>query len=102
MSISYPCGRTLCQIVTICNNRGLHARASARFVRVAERFDAQINVEKDGVSVSANSIMSLMMLGAGKGSTILLRASGNEAREALEALVGLVEAGFDEDDEEEL
>ncbi len=99
MSISNPCSRTLCQRITICNHRGLHARASARFVRTVERFDAKISVEKSGTSVGGTSIMGLMMLGAGKGSTILVRATGNQAREALEAIVELVGAGFDEDDE---
>ena len=101
MSIIDPCGRALCQRITICNNRGLHARASARFVRTLEAFDAEIEVEKSGVSVNGNSIMGLMMLGAGKGSTIFVRATGEQAREALEAIVELVIAGFDEDDESE-
>ncbi len=99
MNISYNCGRALCQRIKICNQRGLHARASARFVRTAERFNAKINVIKDGTSVCGTSIMGLMMLGAGKGSTILVQATGIEAREALEAIVDLVSAGFDEDGE---
>ena len=81
----------------IINRRGLHARASARFVRTAECFDAAISVIKDGNSVNGNSIMGLMMLGAGPGSTILVQASGKQAREALEAIVELVNNGFDED-----
>ncbi len=100
MPIPKQCGRSLCQAITICNKRGLHARASARLVRTAERFDAQISVEKGGTIVGATSIMGLMMLGAAKGSTILVRASGKEAREALDAIVELVNAGFDEDGEE--
>lgn len=90
-------GRAVAQQLTIVNRKGLHARASARFVRTAECFDANISVIKDGSSVNGNSIMGLMMLGAGTGSTILVQASGKQAREALEAIVELVNNGFDED-----
>jgi phosphocarrier protein HPr len=89
--------RAVAQQLTIVNRKGLHARASARFVRTAECFDAAIHVIKDGTSVNGNSIMGLMMLGAGPGSTILVQASGKQAREALEAIVELVNNGFDED-----
>lgn len=82
----------------IVNKRGLHARAAAKFVTLAERFGASVDVEKDGQSVSARSIMGLMMLGAGKGATITLRAEGWDAKEAMEALTALVEAGFHEQD----
>ena len=92
-------GRAVAQQLTICNRKGLHARASARFVRTAECFDAEVKVIKDGTAVSGNSIMGLMMLGAGPGSHILVQASGKQAREALEALVELVNNGFDEDSE---
>ncbi len=92
-------GRALCQRVTICNKKGLHARASARFVRTAECYDAEVTVVKDGISVDANSIMGLMMLGAGPGSTVFITARGTQAREALESLVDLVNCGFDEDAE---
>jgi phosphocarrier protein len=88
----------LSRMITICNRRGLHARAAAKFVTLAERFGASVDVLKDGQSVSARSIMGLMMLGAAKGSTIELRAEGWDAKEALEALTALVEAGFDESD----
>ena len=84
--------------VTIVNRRGLHARAAAKFVTLAERFGASVDVEKDGQSVSARSIMGLMMLGAAKGATITLRAEGWDAKEAMDALSALVEAGFDEQD----
>ncbi|MBD8066199.1 HPr family phosphocarrier protein [Devosia sp. PTR5] len=90
-------GRALAQQLTIVNRKGLHARASARFVRTAECFDATVNVIKDGQSVAGNSIMGLMMLGAGPGATILVQATGKQAREALEAIVELVNNGFDED-----
>ena len=92
-------GRALCQRVLICNKKGLHARASARFVRTAECFDAEISVVKDGISVAGSSIMGLMMLGAGPGTTLFITARGNQAREALESLVDLVSCGFDEDAE---
>jgi phosphocarrier protein len=86
------------RIVTISNKRGLHARAAAKFVTLAERFGASVDVIRDGQTVSARSIMGLMMLGAGIGSKIELTAEGFDAREALDALAALVEAGFNEQD----
>jgi len=91
-------GSTLSRIVTIPNRRGLHARAAAKFVTMAERFGASVDVIRDGQDVSARSIMGLMMLGAGQGAQIEIRAEGWDAKEALDALAGLVEAGFDERD----
>ncbi len=91
-------GPALSRLVTIRNRLGLHARAAAKFVTLAERFGASVDVVKDGQSVSARSIMGLMMLGAGKGTQIELRAEGWDAKEALEALAALVEAGFHEQD----
>ncbi|MGH7122385.1 MAG: HPr family phosphocarrier protein [Acetobacteraceae bacterium] len=88
----------LCRSVLIPNRRGLHARAAARLVATAERFGALVEVLKDGQAVSARSIMGLMMLGAGPGSEIVVRAEGWDAKEALEAISGLIEAGFDEQD----
>lgn len=88
----------LTRTVTIRNKRGLHARAAAKFVTLAETFGAAVDVFRDGQSVSARSIMGLMMLGAGRGADIELRAEGWDAKEALEALAGLVEAGFHEQD----
>jgi len=88
----------LTRTLTICNKRGLHARAAAKFVTIAERFGASVDVSKDGQSVSARSIMGLMMLGAGQGASIELRAEGWDAKEALDALAELVESGFDEQD----
>ncbi len=82
--------------VTIVNKRGLHARASAAFVKTAEQFDAVVSVTKDGQTVSGGSIMGLLMLGASPGSTILIETEGPEAEEALEALTALVEALFNE------
>ena len=88
----------LTRTVTIVNRRGLHARAAAKFVTMAERFGASVEVVREGQSVSARSIMGLMMLGAGIGATIELQAEGWDAKEALDALSGLVEAGFNEQD----
>jgi phosphocarrier protein len=99
MDAAVNAGRALAQQMTIVNRKGLHARASARFVRTAECFDAEIKVTRDGTTVAGNSIMGLMMLGAGPGSTILVHAAGRQAREALDALATLVENGFDEDAE---
>lgn len=84
--------------VTISNTRGLHARAAAKFVTLAERYGASVDVLRDGQVVSARSIMGLMMLGAGKGSQIELQGDGWDAKEAVDALAALVEAGFHEQD----
>lgn len=88
----------LSRVLIVPNKRGLHARAAARFVTTAERFGAAVDVVRDGQSVSARSIMGLMMLGASQGSAIELRAEGFDAREALDALAALVESGFNEQD----
>ena len=85
-------------VLRICNKRGLHARASAKFVKLAECFDANITVTKDGTEVSACSIMGLMMLAAGPGSDIEVRAMGVGAEQAVSSLKELVERGFDETD----
>ena len=91
-------GPSLSRTVIIPNRRGLHARAAAKFVTLAERFGASVDVIRDGQDVSARSIMGLMMLGAGQGAEIEIRAEGWDAKEALEALSALVEAGFNEQD----
>lgn len=83
--------------VEICNRRGLHARAAAKFVKLAAEFNADVTVSKDGQSVSGESIMGLMMLAAGIGSSIGISAEGTEADRALEALTELVSNGFDEE-----
>lgn len=83
--------------VTIVNRRGLHARASARFVTLASTFDAVVTVEKDGSSVTGTSIMGLMMLAAATGDTVEIAATGAQADAALAALVALVETKFGED-----
>lgn len=82
----------------IINKRGLHARASAKFVQTVEGYDADIHVSKDGMTVGGTSIMGLMMLAAGQGHSILIEAEGADARAAIEALIALVESGFGEDD----
>ena len=84
--------------VEIINKRGLHARASAKFVKLAATFEAEVKVCKDGQSVDARSIMGLMMLAAGPGSAIDIEAEGKEAGPAVEALAALVAARFDEDE----
>lgn len=99
MPQSAPADRALCRRLTICNKRGLHARASARFVRTAECFDAEVEVTKDDTTVGGTSIMGLMMLAAGPGSTVLVQARGPQAREALDAIIELVSNGFDEDND---
>jgi len=88
---------TTARTVEIVNERGLHARASAKFVKLASSFDAEIQVSKDDNSVDARSIMGLMMLAAGIGSHIDIKAEGPEAAAAVEALVDLVENRFEED-----
>ena len=88
---------SLRQTVEIVNARGLHARASAKFVKAASQFDAEVRVSRDGQTVDAQSIMGLMMLGAGPGSSIEIAAEGPEARAALDALCALVADRFDEE-----
>ena len=93
---------TISKSATICNRRGLHARASAKFVALAETFDANIEVSNesegsDGEQVCGTSIMGLMMLAAAMGSTIRINATGAEAQQAVDALADLVERRFEED-----
>ena len=83
--------------VTIVNQRGLHARAAAKFAKLAEQFEADINVEASGLKVSALSIMGLMLLAAGPGTEISISSDGREAEAGLAALIALVESRFDEE-----
>ena len=83
--------------LTVCNKKGLHARASAKFVRCAEQYDAEVTVTREGQSVGGTSIMGLMMLAAGPGTKIRIEAKGRQASAALTALRALVECGFGED-----
>jgi phosphocarrier protein len=99
-----PAASTLAQraaarrLVKICNQKGLHARAAARFVKMASQFDAEVTVRKKGTPVSGRSIMGLMMLAAASGSTVEVAATGPDAAAAVEALARLIEAKFDEQD----
>jgi phosphocarrier protein len=88
---------TLTKELPIINQRGLHARASAKFVKCAEGYDASITVSRDGQTVPATSIMGLMMLAASIGTTIMVEASGPQAEQAMTALEALVASKFDED-----
>jgi len=83
--------------VPITNRRGLHARASARFVTLASTFDALVTVSKEGSCVTGTSIMGLMMLAAAPGDVVEIAATGTQSQEALAALVALVEGKFGED-----
>jgi phosphocarrier protein HPr len=90
--------QTASRTVDIINKRGLHARASAKFVKMASGFDAEVRVSKDGQTVDARSIMGLMMLAAGPGCCIEIEAEGEQAEAAVDALAGLVTGRFDEDE----
>ena len=89
-----PITRTL----EIVNKKGLHARASAKFVQTVERFDADVTVTRGSESVGGSSIMGLMMLAAGTGTSISIAATGAQAAEVMEALTALVTSGFGEED----
>ncbi len=82
----------------ICNTRGLHARASAKFVKLASSFECEIRVTRDGSTVDARSIMGLLMLGAGNGCAIDIAADGVDAEAAVAALADLVARRFEEDE----
>jgi len=84
--------------VEIVNKKGLHARASAKFCQIVERFDADVRVTRGHETVGGTSIMGLMMLGAGTGSKITIEATGNEAAAVADALEKLVSSGFGEED----
>ena len=93
-----PSGAAIVREIPITNKRGLHARASAKFVQMAERFKADITVTRNNETVGGNSIMGLMMLSAGPGSSVIVSATGPEAREAIEALWTLVTTKFGEEE----
>jgi phosphocarrier protein HPr len=82
----------------ICNKKGLHARASAKFVQTVEKFDAEVRVKRNGDSVGGTSIMGLMMLAAAPGTAITVEATGREAAEVVEALAALIDSRFGEAD----
>ena len=85
------------RVLRFVNEKGLHARASAKFVEVVERFDARAEVEKDGMRVSGDSIMGLLMLAASRGTSIEVSTSGDEAEALADALQALVADRFGED-----
>ena len=84
--------------LAICNRKGLHARASAKFVQTVEKFDAEVRVMRGCETVGGTSIMGLMMLAAAPGTTIAVEATGPQAAEAIEALTALINSRFGEDD----
>jgi phosphocarrier protein HPr len=86
------------RILKIVNKKGLHARASAKFVQMVERYDAQVRVTRGNETVGGTSIMGLMMLGAASGSTITVDATGRDAVAVIDALAQLVGSGFGEQD----
>jgi phosphocarrier protein HPr len=91
-----PRAGAVVRVLEICNKKGLHARASAKFVQTVERFDADVRVTRGHETVGGTSIMGLMMLAAGAGTTITVEATGAEAAEAVEALATLVAGRFTE------
>jgi phosphocarrier protein len=84
--------------IPIVNKKGLHARASAKFVQMAEQFDAAITVTRGHESVGGTSIMGLMMLAAGPGTTVTIQATGNDAQAAMDALCALISSRFGEEE----
>ena len=93
----HPEVQPLSQCITICNQRGLHARAAVKLSKLASQFTAKIEVCRNGMSVSCLSIMGLMMLAATQGGTIEIRAYGPDAEKAITATATLISHGFDED-----
>ncbi|HEX2655186.1 MAG TPA: HPr family phosphocarrier protein [Xanthobacteraceae bacterium] len=92
------CGQPISRVLDIINSRGLHARASARFVQTVEKFDADVKVTRGGETVGGTSIMGLMMLSAGQGTSITVTTDGTQAQEVMDALVALVGDRFGEED----
>jgi len=93
-----PRDGAIVRVFAICNKRGLHARASAKFVQTVEKFDAEVQVTRSGETVGGTSIMGLMMLAASPGTSITVEATGNEAAEVMKALGALIASRFGEDD----
>ena len=89
--------QTSSHVFTILNDKGLHARASARFVEVVEKFESEVIVEKDGLEASGSSIMGLLMLAASKGTSIKVTLNGNDAEELVLALKELINSKFGEE-----
>jgi phosphocarrier protein HPr len=86
------------RVLEICNKKGLHARASAKFVQTVERFEADVKVTRAGETVGGNSIMGLMMLAAGPGTSITVEAKGRDAAAVIEAIATLINDRFGEED----
>lgn len=97
MNVTDPGDGWICADLEVVNRRGLHARASAKFVQVCETFSAQITVEKDGTKVGGQSIMGLMLLAASKGSTVRICAKGDDAADAMTAIASLMADRFGEE-----
>ncbi|MFZ0424805.1 MAG: HPr family phosphocarrier protein [Xanthobacteraceae bacterium] len=102
-AVSEPSSETVSEgavvrVFTICNKKGLHARASAKFVQTVEKFEADVHVKRGGESVGGTSIMGLMMLAAAPGTSITVEATGREAAEVVEALANLIDSRFGEAD----
>ncbi len=91
-------GQMLRREIAIINRKGLHARATAKFVQCVESYDAEVTVTRNDETVGGTSIMGILTLGAGIGSTILVTAKGPQAGEALDAITALVESRFGEDE----
>ena len=85
------------QDVTVVNQLGMHARAAAKFVHLATRFEARVKVARDAREMDGKSIMGILLLAAARGSTITISADGDDERDAVDALVSLVQSGFGED-----
>jgi phosphocarrier protein len=94
----WPKEETATAVLKIVNKKGLHARASAKFVQTVEKFNATVKVTRGAETVGGNSIMGLMMLAAATGTTIKVEATGSEAKDVIAALTKLVAGGFDEED----
>jgi phosphocarrier protein HPr len=91
-------GQAIVRVLDICNKKGLHARASAKFAQMVDQFDAVVKVTRGAETVGGNSIMGLMMLAAGNGTSITVEATGPQAAEVIEALANLVSGRFTEDE----
>jgi phosphocarrier protein len=90
-------GGAISRVMPIVNEKGLHARASAKFVQCVEKYDAKVTVSRAGETAGGDSIMGLMMLAAGIGTTITVSASGNQAKDVIEAISALVSGKFGEE-----
>jgi phosphocarrier protein HPr len=93
-----PANDAVVRTFVICNKKGLHARASAKFVQTVEKFDAEVRVTRGHETVGGTSIMGLMMLAAAPGTSIKVEAIGREAAEVMEALAALIDSRFGEAD----